>query len=517
MSDERGQALLLACLMLFAIAGAVLMTAKIGIGVADRIELQNRADAEAFALATFEARAFNEYAYANRAQASLYVSAMVWQSTNSFLYFTEAFLTDVYGVLRTLNPCAAESKGAVCSLLGALPYVGPIVRALSWLTGMYRSLLLLYQNALAALDPDAIIGREIIPALRQRNSELAASSIAQMKSTLARLDPPMACLFERAHQRAALGSDPFTPLDPTKLEESDPTARAKRSMAQIANAARPEWVTRRTLQSFAPPAWFAPLRPLVVDVPKLGQTRLLSFRHARGFPDSGASPDDRPNNLRQYRQITHHPIGVLGQGDALGADDTYRLRLGPLTWGEQEDDPLDQLRTSVWSMSQSDLREGGIHWRLVRPGTAPNAADREVGLNRSKSCLGKVCVEVFGANVRVDPSDHNHSWGGLLPFVHFEPGRYEEGCIDPSLSAAATHADGFNQPSTWSLQRKGRLTAVARAQVYYHRPGNWTEQPNFFSPYWRPRLARAAQGAADYPPLQAVLEATGFPAQELLH
>ncbi len=46
--------------------------------------------------------------------------------------------------------------------------------------------------------------------------------------------------------------------------------------------------------------------------------------------------------------------------------------------------------------------------------------------------------------------------------------------------------------------RRG-LTVVSRGQVYYHRPGNWTEQPNFFNPYWRPRLASVWQGTDQLP------------------
>jgi hypothetical protein len=33
------------------------------------------------------------------------------------------------------------------------------------------------------------------------------------------------------------------------------------------------------------------------------------------------------------------------------------------------------------------------------------------------------------------------------------------------------------------------MNVLARAQVYYHRPGAWHEPPNFFNPYWGARLA----------------------------
>jgi len=37
------------------------------------------------------------------------------------------------------------------------------------------------------------------------------------------------------------------------------------------------------------------------------------------------------------------------------------------------------------------------------------------------------------------------------------------------------------------------LNVISRGQVYYHRPGDWREQPNFFNPFWRARLAPIAQ------------------------
>jgi hypothetical protein len=37
------------------------------------------------------------------------------------------------------------------------------------------------------------------------------------------------------------------------------------------------------------------------------------------------------------------------------------------------------------------------------------------------------------------------------------------------------------------------LNVLSRGQVYYHRPDDWREQPNFFNPFWRARLAPIAQ------------------------
>ncbi|MBI5478707.1 MAG: Tad domain-containing protein [Deltaproteobacteria bacterium] len=37
------------------------------------------------------------------------------------------------------------------------------------------------------------------------------------------------------------------------------------------------------------------------------------------------------------------------------------------------------------------------------------------------------------------------------------------------------------------------LNVLSRGQVYYHRPDDWREQPNFFNPFWRARLAPIGQ------------------------
>ncbi|MBN2695670.1 hypothetical protein JXR93_13510 [bacterium] len=37
------------------------------------------------------------------------------------------------------------------------------------------------------------------------------------------------------------------------------------------------------------------------------------------------------------------------------------------------------------------------------------------------------------------------------------------------------------------------INVISRARVYYHRPGNWVEHPNFFNPFWRAQLAPIAQ------------------------
>src|SRR3954471_13751090 len=108
---REGQALALASLMILILSIAVLATLNVGHTITECGRLQNTADAASYSMAAMEARAFNFYAFSNRTHVSHYVAAMVWQSLLSFTYFTEAFLVDLYGVMKTLDPCAGSTSG----------------------------------------------------------------------------------------------------------------------------------------------------------------------------------------------------------------------------------------------------------------------------------------------------------------------------------------------------------------------------------------------------------------------
>jgi len=204
-------------------------------------------------------------------------------------------------------------------------------------------------------------------------------------------------------------------------------------------------------------------------------------------------------------------------------------------------------------------------WPRGRGQKDPSGSEARLGVHRNRTCVSPVAcvggagmeVDVFVANVR-PIEDGNHVWEGVVPFMNFEPGRYARSCPDasgPSASDAAAREDEFNQPSTWVLLRKspeqirnpfaepgagsnapallndrGRLQfgsqsaqlemenarvallgstglhAIARAQTYYHRPGNWAEQPNFFNPYWRSRLASVFQGRRTLPLIGSMVD-----------
>ncbi len=625
---ERGQALVLGAVLGLVIVIAVLTTVNVGHAVHERVRLQNTADAAAYSMAAVEARAFNLYSFANRAQVSHYVSAMVWQSTASFIYFLEAFTVDLVAMVRTLNLCRGP-LGPACRLV---PGLTQVQSAMALIERVARAAALGVQALLDTFDVDELVGRRLIPAHALLNGVLAASSAAVMRAAgrevraltpevirandpnldLARAQAATGalaeCFFDRAHMVEANGNlsqtvDAFAALDPTATSDADKRSKAKRVMGAISNATRfacdatrarcdaPDFVTNRDEAQLLRPLRLQALARLVGDF-KYGQTRLLS--HDRNEPPA------KENRIRQWNSTPSAPMGMLDQGDYLGADDLYRLTLGPLSfvrpgadpkskggWGagmvgvDRRDERQRQARlpfhrafeTSIWALNPHQGTPGGVHYRLARGQdprwprpNAPTAADRRLGLNREMvtpawasggAIVPGLKVPVFVANV-VPVEDGNHTWQGIMPFTHFEPGEYASVCGDgggaamASASQAAVRQHEFNQPSTWvrlnktAAQMKNPLadpsgagsnrpaalhvtsplggaeleldnvrakplgdeglTALARGQTYYHRPGNWAEQPNFFNPYWKPRLAPVLQAAEGQPLVDDLLQ-----------
>ena len=681
---QEGQALVLAVLMMLVLSLAVLSTVNIGHALHNRIRLQDTADAAAYSMAAMEARAFNFYAYANRTQVSHYVSAMMWQSLISLMYFNEAFLTDVYGIMRTLRPCQAPvgyfwemGCPALDEAIGnTIPALTNAASAFAGAEAGFLTFLTDYQTDLRETNPDRVIGRDVIPVHRVLNSVLfyasqtvmysASTHVGQTTSAViadndANVNPLVSqgitgtlsqCLFDRAHFRDAGGrpldlpKNPFTALDVTAISDDDRVSVAKRSMGIISNATRYPcddptkqcpvgFVTNRKVPRLVNLDRFGAVKAFFAEdtdyFTKLGQTRFLTYNNPnadkvlyvkkrRGNGNGHGSGNTRKatNYIRAWRDTPSSPSGMLAQGDNIGADDLYWIRFGPdnlvfpdLTthenpfacrkgggkndfecWGDprldEDNEPGDKqsyqrmLKPSVWALNAEEGApdDGGVHWRVNYPTNPDNweehappdedtpPAEANLGLNMHKiTVTGGTEIEVFTANV-APVGDFNHPWNGLVPFMHFEPGQYQQECqpdqndgvlADDETSAPRARYE-FNQPSTWVYLHKtaaevrnagntdqgmgtnspalvtasgkvdfkfspttggldanftNGITAVARGQTYYHRPGNWSEQPNFFNPYWRPRLASVFQGRDELPQVGAILNGLPDPLRSM--
>ncbi len=90
--QTRGQSIVLMAFTAAFLAFTVLTTLAVGKAVRERIQIQNAADASAYSLAVQEARAFNFYAYSNRAIISHYVAMMSVFGHFSYLVYFEGVI-----------------------------------------------------------------------------------------------------------------------------------------------------------------------------------------------------------------------------------------------------------------------------------------------------------------------------------------------------------------------------------------------------------------------------------------
>lgn len=89
---SRGQALILTVLLMLFVTVAVFLTFTIGTRTRRKIQLQAVADSTAYSLAVAEARAFNFYAFSNRALVAHNVSILSVHAHTSYLSFYEDLL-----------------------------------------------------------------------------------------------------------------------------------------------------------------------------------------------------------------------------------------------------------------------------------------------------------------------------------------------------------------------------------------------------------------------------------------
>src|SRR5690606_25207334 len=180
--EEDGQALVLGALLMLVVALAVLSVSSLGRTLYEEIRLQNAADNTAYTLAAQQARAFNFYAYANRAQIAHYVGILQLLSADAIVLGLVSGLGTFAALLKTAASVCSGLKRPACA---AVPVVGNALLALSSISeGMER---VIRVAARALLRVDAWVGTVGVPLLVGANLFLFASQAAMLASTLGRL------------------------------------------------------------------------------------------------------------------------------------------------------------------------------------------------------------------------------------------------------------------------------------------------------------------------------------------
>lgn len=511
--SQRGQAALLGVVGLMILAIGMYTSYNLARAVYEKIKLQNTADATAYGLATLEARTFNFIAFANRAQVANYVQMMEAQATLSQVTFFEGaagwngdFMQATANLLRPAIPFVP----GLLAVVTALDVAG---KALEQLHGTLRTAIdTLEQMRWSQLYLQLESGRN--QALFAVSSIMALATLAQVSSggqsfvsandTDARQTP---ISYALTGLNVASYLQAFD-LAGSNTYASTPAAyKARRLMAELANGARigsgaPNFVVARTPLTF--------LQNIAATLAQLGDI------------------------------VSNRPVVVAAQGAVAKAmnqiSSPFYVGTSKLMTGGMQLPALDD--TGKHEPEHSDLAQGDAIVARDQ-GTGVFASKRFASLrvmqNDSEHCRYEKPKSGYGQAYRLvplmlgldfkcyKPSQDDHRWqpflgqGGIQPYLGFAadtkhglPGgasTFNQPDVmvflnkEPSHMVTMGHVGDLNfavGESGYGASLDARIgmrqtfagmNVLARAQVYYHRPGAWQEPPNFFNPYWGARLA----------------------------
>jgi hypothetical protein len=491
--DEEGQALVLGAIFGLILALCVLATVGLGRAVYDKVQLQTAADAAAYSQAAVEARVLNFTAYTNRAMVVHYASIMA----------ASAYLTWIHFLWAGIHP--------LLEVLTVVPLVGEIAAAIDEVVQLLMTAL---DFAVAALTPVLAAANTVLWGLQE-------GAWAAVMTRLSKIAPeahsgdskeaPYEAIWPEGTAIANIGTlsktrghvvPPENIASSTKIllnDKSDDVQLARATMLEIANSARQPWVAYG--DRWDNPSWILFNRHAALSLPlalckvglrnvartELGSPPAGNKQGAMGqvFSASALKLDlDCPlvsGKLRLFQLATMDQIfPALSPGrdyDVKGVSASGLL-------GKALKAILGGAASVMEAIAQQTAPKPPqrLFWISPYVSFAPTAQSTPGGLTGDLGNFAQPDVLVGLAK----EGRHMNSEGGLYKIQ----ARRFASTIGGSGSAdlSYTDADTPSIANLSALQLHKGLNAFAAAQVYYHRPGDWRETPNFFNPLWGARL-----------------------------
>lgn len=505
--SEDGQTLVLAAVFGLILMLCVLGTVNLGRAVYDKVQLQAAADSAAYSQAAVEARVLNFTAYTNRAMVVHYASLMAATSYLTYVHFEWVFVH------------------AALDLLSKLPYVGPIFAAIE--TAL-QYLVRFLDIAVAALAPLITASNIILYGLQEgawwsvylgRLSRIApeAHSGDSGGHPYVPIWPrliPLAnqAVFAQTRGHVTLPQDSLETLQILLNARSDAVQSARLHMLEIANSARQPWVAYGDQSSN--PSWSPIARhfsiPFIPGIAAFGnhaRTELGAFPPRGGIGGALQSQAQIWSGQQFALSYDFHFIkhwkGVVPLFTFVGMDQVAPS-VSPFTnsyfrvWQPRGFfgkailwliPPLKGFLKAAQSYASSTGPDPDYRFFTLSPYVyfAPRASNR-AGPGPF-GALGNFAQPDVLVGLAKEGRDYNAEEGAASTYGHrfsWSGGGAGRGTTDFSY----TNADWPRlpgMPGGLQVLHKG-LNAFAAAQVYYHRPGDWKEMPNFFNPLWGARL-----------------------------
>jgi hypothetical protein len=613
---SRGQAIVLMAFTAAFLAFTVLTTLAIGRAVRERIQIQNAADASAYSLAVQEARAFNFYAYTNRAIVAHFVLEMSEYGHMSYLAYWEGVLqtianqwgcdcengdwwTSIQGqetiewaawcaaCLASLGTCgiccsncAGDSGDCVpndydyidnnicqqdCQTLqnvdqdlgksgGSSSCFGSQssgLTMLAWGHNAYEKSIVASQSLVDANLQAAFLNQSMTSQIaKQFDKNYGVGSTPELAGALNVIGVPgdddTAGYCARGGGTKA---GPVTSLTCSAFGGGGLTSES--TQQQAANAARygpgdlnDDWLGNRpdgivsTMEAYIVAELVTPGEHTTSLVPGgTGMTR--ETVSSTGNPPPAITQGDTSQG-----GCSGHNCGSKGGGSwGFSAEDHGNLTsfdiacISDITLGFR----YDGIQTYAYSVPKNNPNgsQSTIGWS---DGSKTQTDDYDIG-----GCSGpggKQCgVGVASINYNPDSAaaalfNQPHTWAIVTKSFNYGDltspvgsttyGTADEGpfAMKRQLSLDGKNSYNYNNgitlPASDPDYTPGReaMYAIAQGLAYYHRPGNWQEEPNFYNPYWRAKLQPVEMAGGSNPnagkDIGAAMAAAGYPAAESL-
>ena len=498
--DEEGQTLVLAAVFGLVLMLCVLGTVNLGRAVYDKVQLQTATDSAAYSQAAVEARVLNFTAYTNRAMVVHYASIMAATS----------YLTWVHFLWAGINPLLKIAK--------LIPYIGVVANIIQQ---VMHALVQIMDWAVALLTPIISAANMVLYVLQEGAwwsayfGRLAQSMVPEGHSGDSSRHPylpiwptliPLAnmAVFSQTRGHLTMPQNTAESAQIMLNARNDAVQEARLHMLEVANSARQPWVAYGDRMQNPSPSPFARhwrIKIFCAQVGAVARTELGGFQPSGGI---GAITKVQAqvwagNRLQAATQcfwpIGHHQIALftfvaMDQifNTVTPFKESYSKVWQPKSWGEKALATLLLLTPVLKAMDAAAKQSKPKPDRrifLLSPYVyfAPRAGAKP-GLGPT-GALGNFAQPDVLIGLAKEGRDYNAEDGAKKYFgrkFSFNGKGAGRGNVDFSY----TNSDWPKVAGLPALHRG--LNAFSAAQVYYHRPGDWKEQPNFFNPLWGARL-----------------------------
>ena len=538
--SQSGQVLPLAAVSLLALAVMVFLSINVSFSVRNRIRLQNYADAKAYSTAVQEARAFNFYAYTNRA-----IAAGLVQAATLHAYMSEAAMMssvdwgmfEAFGEISGCEYALAAAAFAEWDIGDGIEHtwhgieadINAIIYMVDYfdgdMSGKIQKLDSPFNTALGSL------ARHIeVLELAQTMTHYELMAWLGMNKEIDQVhddnlnDPAGGGVSASSGiMLGMLNMEQY--LGAVDTNDSDDKAK---EMTAVANATRPPFTWDRNSFVGTETTPFEVLLPMVAPGGPIDKEAEM---------DSGSfwGPIvivQNPGNISN----------VMAAGRSGITEGAFPMNLGIF----QGDAPNDNKGTSVASYDSGGTAAFGWH---DCPGAIPAlpafilpspiaAGYIESNKNGSSAHYGD---EIAGTDLGFLSKPHsggNHTFDtktkSFIDFKSSSSSPYNQPMVYAYTSADMSQDDKGKTDHPWEVSKDGvsvnvgggggggtsdqkladaekavkgdtgagkvvlgdkaseakhgKGRAISKAMVYYHRLGDWKEGPNFFNPYWRAKM-----------------------------